>query len=569
MCGIILFIRYGKNWHLSEKTKLYNAYKTNNSGIVLTKDIPDLEDSSLFCSIDSIDYDSAWNSMRERGPDFAKGIKIGRVNGNWNTLKNQVLHDSEEFRHFFSVEIEPEDIEVYFVSSILRMRKTEHPIFNMEQPIIEDGIALAYNGEIYSINSQGLEQELPLEIVNHLETFSKETHDTEFVYILLRLILKHNIEIDILSDLINGDFSFVVFYSPKNKIYIIKDSFGKRSLTFTRGDCFTAFSSVSLLNTDKMNTIRLDVSLEESLDFDVLKISGLEELANIANQQKVDKIKSSLLSKYFDNYISILKRWTIEVPGNSIITLEISHEDLLLSTSMQPFDIKFDRLTNGPIHERGKTPTIEEAVAIVDNILRKSMKELLINIIDLGTLVEQPEGVSNSKIGVLFSGGLDSSLIAFYAAISIPDNETIDLINVSFTQNSHDRKIAIESYHELTEILGDSKFNLILVDTDYAEAEAIRLHTYQRIYPQCTFLDFNIGNVLYFASTGKGHLYPNKDNAIKSGARCLLDGLGADEIFCGYRRYRTAFLRGGNIDMLKEMQFGNNNIHSRYWKTVA
>ena len=47
------------------------------------------------------------------------------------------------------------------------------------------------------------------------------------------------------------------------------------------------------------------------------------------------------------------------------------------------------------------------------------------------------------------------------------------------------------------------------------------------------------------------------DPRVKSGATCMLDGLGADEIFCGYQRYRASYLRGGHSSMANEMKFGN------------
>jgi asparagine synthetase B (glutamine-hydrolysing) len=36
----------------------------------------------------------------------------------------------------------------------------------------------------------------------------------------------------------------------------------------------------------------------------------------------------------------------------------------------------------------------------------------------------------------------------------------------------------------------------------------------------------------------------------------MLDGLGADEIFGGYQRYRASYLRGGITSMKNEMKFG-------------
>lgn len=39
---------------------------------------------------------------------------------------------------------------------------------------------------------------------------------------------------------------------------------------------------------------------------------------------------------------------------------------------------------------------------------------------------------------------------------------------------------------------------------------------------------------------------------MKSGAKVVISGLGADEIFGGYSRYRVAFLRNGFKELLQE-----------------
>lgn len=115
--------------------------------------------------------------------------------------------------------------------------------------------------------------------------------------------------------------------------------------------------------------------------------------------------------------------------------------------------------------------------------------------------------------------------------------------------------MCLQEYEELVQLFPTRRFNLILVDKDINQVESQELEFFRRIYPQTTHLDFNIGAVLGFASRGEGKLYPS-DSKIRSGSRIVLDGLGADEIFGGYRRYRTAFLRGGFPELREEMNFG-------------
>ena len=54
------------------------------------------------------------------------------------------------------------------------------------------------------------------------------------------------------------------------------------------------------------------------------------------------------------------------------------------------------------------------------------------------------------------------------------------------------------------------------------------------IYPKSTHMDFNIAGSLNIAVTG-------------TKSKIILTGLGADEIFSGYSRYRIAYKRAGFI----------------------
>lgn len=82
------------------------------------------------------------------------------------------------------------------------------------------------------------------------------------------------------------------------------------------------------------------------------------------------------------------------------------------------------------------------------------------------------------------------------------------------------------------------KLNLVLVDKTIEDIYKAEQEFLNIIYPKITHMDFNIAMVLNIASIGD--------------SRVLLSGLGADEIFAGYARYKHAIKRG---EVLEEMNF--------------
>lgn len=166
---------------------------------------------------------------------------------------------------------------------------------------------------------------------------------------------------------------------------------------------------------------------------------------------------------------------------------------------------------------------------------------------------------------------------------------------------------------------------LRLLCADYAPSDVEALDSDLRalLSPKTSHMDFNIACALHFASKGEGYLVrdeyfmsdegmkglaliegahgrkaeaPGRDEEVKRGnskaksydygmiteavsrvdpgeyrgeewvrskSKVVLSGLGADEVFCGYARYKTAFERGGIKEMDAEMSLDLDRLWHR------
>jgi asparagine synthetase B (glutamine-hydrolysing) len=209
-----------------------------------------------------------------------------------------------------------------------------------------------------------------------------------------------------------------------------------------------------------------------------------------------------------------------------------------------------------------------------------------------------------ARVAVLFSGGLDCTVVAAVLDRVLPRHEAIDLITVAFENPrslkareetlqrppkgpSHrgirgprrktetpapppngipllndessedaaqplgpydvpDRLTARDAWRDLRELAPNRQWNLVEVDVPYQEMLDHRQHVIDLMKPQNTVMDLSIALAFYFAARGQGHLAAASDEELEaelytSHARVLLSGLGADELLGGYARHRRAF----------------------------
>ena len=168
----------------------------------------------------------------------------------------------------------------------------------------------------------------------------------------------------------------------------------------------------------------------------------------------------------------------------------------------------------------------------------------------------------STHTAVLFSGGIDSVVLAALTLQVISPKEPLRLWNVSFVdQRSDDSEAssnsaptakdcvaAKASFDELKQLFPEHNISMETTEVSWEEMTKWEAHIRTLIHPKTTTMDLNIAMALWFASRGKNDKQEKSTTSVNLvEPRVLLVGMGADEHLGGYGRHRKAHERSQKV----------------------
>ncbi|KAL3464775.1 asparagine synthase-domain-containing protein [Aspergillus heterothallicus] len=437
-----------------------------------------------------------------------------------------------------------------FASTVLSMRGDDV----VRQPLTDSGKTgsiLAWNGDAWKIADQPFPEKNDTEIVfNHLlqattQNYSSEDYDevSNSTQRVIEAISK-----------ITGPFAFVFYDAVNFKLYFGRDCLGRRSLLWGLDDA------------GNLKICSLCDGSSPSSYFQEVEADGIYMIEFEDDQDAALRTSSAAEPLRFD--------------ARNIQRIPWSHEVLPTYHMLSPIP-PMNKAT-----PEGTPPPLTTTSSTLRELEYRLRQSLALRIQN----VRAPPfaGDTHVKIAVLFSGGLDCTLLARLAHDILPSGGSIDLLNVAFEnprvvaaaakgldsspvsayESCPDRITGRAAFAELSRVCPSRNWRFVAIDIPYVVTVSHRDTVKRLMRPHNTEMDLSIACALYFAARGQGTATESqradaKPYPYKTPARVLLSGLGADELFAGYARHGIAFARSGFEGLIDEIDLDVSRLGKR------
>ncbi|KAL3056782.1 hypothetical protein OYC64_019294 [Pagothenia borchgrevinki] len=275
-------------------------------------------------------------------------------------------------------------------------------------------------------------------------------------------------------------------------------------------------------------------------------------------------------------------------PLNTSIPESLNQEEIHPNT--HPCDQDLEQLPAGK--ERGEA--VNRLIGVLSEAVRRRVQAL-------PSQDNSAPSNDNASIAMLFSGGIDSMILAALADRHIPAHQPIDLLNVAFklqvpkkqkesakkpvkhkdkpteckTDGTEsltsspfdvpDRITGRAGLKELQQLNPERRWRFVEINVTKEELQKTRQERISHlVHPLDTVLDDSIGCAVWFAARGAGFITGDGDQKpFTSSAKVILTGIGADEQLAGYSRHRVRFKTSGHQGLIQELAMELARIPSR------
>ncbi|XP_006864101.1 PREDICTED: asparagine synthetase domain-containing protein 1 [Chrysochloris asiatica] len=456
------------------------------------------------------------------------------------------------------------------------------------------------------------------EVFNGIKV-TAEDNDTQIIF---NSLSSSNNESDILSlfSAIQGPWSFIYYQASCHYLWFGRDFFGRRSLLwhFSNLGESICISSVGTQTSGEANQWQ-EVPASGIFRID-LKSTSISKCVIL----KLYTWKYNSRENVSKEYVNSLTQITADLPR--FVSVETNEDKLYLEKPVVPLNMK---LPPAPFetHCTSISRVLPTGETLQVYLTDKHMKKVVQQFIDVLSIsvkrrvlcLQREESLTPNKvlnmcgrkanIAILFSGGIDSMVLATLADRYIPIDEPVDLLNVAFMtkekniptsfnnkknkQKKHHCEIAPEELSEnlvaTTNDQFDKQFNVpdritgraglkelqivspsrvwnfVEINVSLEELQQLRrTRICQLIHPLDTVLDDSIGCAVWFAARGIGCVVTQDEvKSYRSNAKVVLTGIGADEQLAGYSRHRLCFRTHGLEGLNKEIEMELGRISSR------